>query len=363
VAIQVANTNAIAGAVLNTGNDTPVNYGLRNAVLDLRQFPDFDLVASRFSSSALVPFSFNGAAYALPDTLTFPMMFYRKDILAQIGLPVPKTWDDVKVAMSVLSKNQMEFGMLPSEQIFAMLLYQNGGRYYTENGDASMLDSDIAVNTFKKYCEYYTDYKLDKETSVEERFRTGECPIIISDYTTFNNLQVSAPDILGLWDFTTVPGTVQADGSILHTTGCSGLADIIMANTENRDACWEFLKWWTSEETQTLYGREMESLMGASARVPTANLNALANLSWPLREYQALTDQLSQVKGIPQVPGGYYSWRNVNNAFYTVTEDPSKKARDDLSSTPREELMDKVYYINAEITYKRREFNLPVSGE
>lgn len=363
VAIQVASTNAIAGAVLNTGNDTPVNYGLRSAVLDLKQFPDFDEVAGRFSQSALVPFSFNGAAYALPDTLTFPMMFYRKDILAQIGLPVPKTWDDVKVAMSVLSKNQMEFGMLPSEQIFAMLLYQNGGQYYTENGDASMLDSDIAVNTFKKYCEYYTDYKLDKETSAEERFRTGECPIIISDYTTFNNLQVSAPDILGLWDFTAVPGTVQSDGSILHTTGCSGLADIIMTNTKNREACWEFLKWWTCEETQTLYGREMESLMGASARVPTANLSALANLSWPLHEYRALTDQLSQVKGIPQVPGGYSSWRNVNNAFYTVTEDPSKKAQDNLSSTPREELMDKVYYINAEITYKRREFGLPVSGE
>ena len=363
VAIQVANTNAIAGAVLNTGNDTPVNYGLRNAVLDLKQFRDFDTVAARFSQSALVPFSFNGATYALPDTLTFPMMFFRKDILSQIGLPVPKTWDDVKVAMSVLSKNQMEFGMLPSEQIFAMLLYQNGGRYYTENGGASMLDSDIAVNTFKKYCEFYTDYKLDKETSVEERFRTGECPIIISDYTTFNNLQVSAPDILGLWDFASVPGTVREDGSISHITGCSGLADIIMANTKNRDACWEFLKWWTSEETQTLYGREMESLMGASARVPTANQKALANLSWPLRQYQALADQLSQVKGIPQVPGGYYSWRNVNNAFYTVTEDPSKKARDDASSTPREELMDKVYYINAEITYKRREFGLPVSGE
>ena len=363
VAIQVANTNGIAGAVLNTGNDTPVNYGLRNAVLDLTCFDDFEEVAGRFSQSALVPFSFNGAAYALPDTQTFPMMFYRKDILAEIGLEVPKTWDDVKVAMSVLSKNQMEFGMLPSEAVFAMLLYQSGGEYYTENGDASLLDSDVAVSTFKKYCEFYTDYKLDKETSVEERFRTGECPIIIADYTTYNNLQVSAPDIYGLWDFTLVPGTVCADGSVNRATGCSGLADIIMAGTEHKQACWTFLKWWTSAKTQTAYGREMESLMGASARVATANLEALSNLSWPLRDLKALTTQLSFAKGIPQVPGGYYSWRNVNNAFYTVTEDASKKARDSASATPREELMDKVYYINAEITYKRQEFGLPVAGE
>ena len=243
VAIQVANTNGIAGAVLNTGNDTPVNYGLRHAVLDLRQFPDFEEVSRRFSSSALVPFSFDGATYALPDTQTFPMMFYRKDILAEIGLEVPTTWEEVKVAMTVLAKNQMEFGMLPTEQVFAMLLFQEGGEYYTANGDASQLSSDTAVAIFKEYCEYYTDYKLDKATSVEERFRTGECPIIISDYTTYNNLQVSAPDIAGLWDFTVVPGTVQADGTINHTTGSAGLADIIMADTDHPQESWEFLKW------------------------------------------------------------------------------------------------------------------------
>lgn len=361
VAIQVANTNGIAGTVLNVGNDTPVNFGIRNAVLDLTQFDDFAEVCERFADSALVPFSFNGATYALPDTYTFPMLFYRKDILAEIGLEVPTTWDEVKVAMSVLAKNQMEFGMLPSEQIFAMLLYQNGGEYYTENGDKSLLDSDIAVSTFKQYCEFYTDYKLDKETSVEERFRTGECPLIIADYTLYNNLQVSAPDILGLWDFTTVPGTVQEDGSISYAASCVGLADIIMSATEYPEECWEFLKWWTSTETQVLYGREMESLMGASARVATANLEALQSMSWPIRDYRALIEQLQYVEGIPQVPGGYYSWRNINNAFFSVTTDSSKKIQDNAAATPREELMEKVYYIDAEITYKRQEFGLSVA--
>ncbi len=362
IAIQVANTNGIAGAVLNTGNDTPVNYGLRNAVLDLTQFEDFDEIVTRFDDSALVPFSFNGATYALPDTQTFPMMFYRKDILAEIGLEVPTTWSEVKVAMTVLSKNQMEFGMLPTEQIFAMLLFQNGGEYYSANGDRSMLDSDIAVNTFKEYCEYYTDYKLDKATSVEERFRTGECPIIISDYTTYNNLQVSAPDIAGLWDFTVVPGVVQEDGTVNHATGSTGLADFIMASTEYPDEAWEFLKWWTSAEIQTLYGREMESLMGASARVATANLEAMGNLSWPIKDYKAIMAQYEMVQGIPQVPGGYYSWRNLNNAFYTVTTD-SANTGTDYVATPREELMDKVLYINAEINYKREEFDLPLAQD
>lgn len=351
VAIQVANTNGIAGAVLNTGNDTPVNYGIRHAVLDLSQFEDIDEVCGRFYDSALTAFSFDGAIYALPETQTFPVMFYRKDILQELEIEVPETWDDVKVIMSVLAKNQMEFGMLPSEQIFAMLLYQNGGQYYNEGGISSALDSDIAVNTFKEYCEYYTDYGLDKTTSVEERFRTGECPIIIADYTVYNNLEVSAPDIAGLWDFTIVPGTVQPDGTVDHSTGCTGLASMIMADTKEPDACWEFLKWWTSADVQTLFDREMESLMGSAARVATANQEAFEQMPWKVDTYEALAEAFVWVKGIPQVPGGYYSWRNVNNAFYTVTTDTD-------TASPREELMDKVLYINDEITYKRNEFGL-----
>lgn len=355
VAIQVANTTGIAGQVLNTGNDTPVNYGIRNAVLDLTQFDDLEEVSQRFSEASMVPFQFDGATYALPETTTFPVMFYRRDILAELGMKVPETWDEVKVAMTVLAKNQMEFGMLPGEQTYAMLLYQNGGEYYSENGDRSALDSDIAVNVFKDYCEFYTDYKLDKETSVEERFRTGECPIIIADYTIYNNLVVSAPDIAGLWDFVPVPGTVKDDGTVDRSTGCTGLASIIMANTAYPQECWEFLKWWTSAEVQTQYGREMESLMGSAARVPTANLEAFANMPWPVDDFRALEEAFEWVKGIPQVPGGYYSWRNVNNAFYAVTTETD-------TASPREELMDKVIYINAEIDYKRQELNLPVAS-
>ncbi|MBO7402519.1 MAG: ABC transporter substrate-binding protein, partial [Lachnospiraceae bacterium] len=228
--------------------------------------------------------------------------------------------------------------------------------YYTEGGKASALSSDTAVNVFKQYCEYYTDYKLDKATSVEERFRTGECPIIIADYTVFNNLQVSAPDIKGLWNFTNVPGTVQEDGSVNISTGCSCLADIIMKDTDHPDECWEFLKWWTSAETQVSYGREMEALMGESARVATANKEALSMLSWTYKDYNVLKSQLENVVCIPQVPGGYYTWRNVNNAFYTVTTDTD-------TATPREELTEKVLYINAEINYKREEFNLPLAED
>ena len=150
--------------------------------------------------------------------------------------------------------------------------------------------------------------------------------------------------------------------TVNHATGSTGLADFIMASTEYPEEAWEFLKWWTSAEIQTLYGREMESLMGASARVATANIEAMGNLSWPIKDYKAIMAQYEMVQGIPQVPGGYYSWRNLNNAFYTVTTD-SANTGTDYVATPREELMDKVLYINAEINYKREEFDLPLAQD
>lgn len=354
VAIQVG---AMAGSnTAQISNDVPMNYGLRHAVADLSQFSDIDEVTKQFRESALTAFTFDGHIYALPETQTFPMMFYRKDILNEIGLEVPKTWDEVKVITSVLSKNQMEFGVLPNEAIYAMLLYQHGGSYYNEDATRSGLDSDEAILAFKEYCELYTDYKLDKWTSVEERFRTGECPIILADYTIFNNLQVSAPDIKGLWGMAPVPGIQKEDGTIDHSVASSGLASMIMESSEDKESAWEFLKWWNSAETQITYGKEMESLMGSAARVPMANIDAFDSLPWSYDIYEALTEQLEQVKGIPQVPGGYFSWRNVNNAFFKVTTDTK-------AATPREELMEKVIYINDEITYKRREFKLPLASE
>lgn len=343
---------------VQVGNDLPMNYGLREAVVDLSQFKELEEVKGLFRDSAMVPFTFEGKTFALPETETCLMMFYRKDILKELGLLVPTTWDEMKIVLSVLSKNQMDLGMLPDASIYSMLLYQNGGEYYNEEATASGLDSDVAVRAFKEYCEMYTDYKLDRVAPADQRFRTGEAPIIIADYTLYNQLQVSAPDIKGLWGFSMVPGTVKEDGTVDHSVVSGGLATVMMEQSKEKEAAWKFMQWWVSTETQTQYGREMEALMGAAARYPTANVEAFDSLPWPSDDYQALKNQFEWMKGLPQVPGGYYSWRNVNNAFYRVVI-----SEDKLKMQPREALTEYVRYINDEISFKREEFDLPTAED
>lgn len=351
---------------MQVGNDLPMNYGMRNAVTDLSGFEGFDEVSTWFYDSALLPYRFEEKCFALPEQQTFNMLFYRKDILKDLELEVPKTWEDVKVALSVLSKNQMGFGMLPSgysaglagmppvsEVMFGMFLYQNGGTFYEDDAKRSGLDTETAINAFKEFTEYYTDYGLEREFDIVNRFRTGEMPLIVADYTTYNSLQVSAPEIKGLWGFAEVPGTVQDDGSINSDVASSGMACIMMEQSKNKEAAWEFMKWWVSEETQTRYGREMEGLMGSAARYPTANIEAFANLPWPIEDYLVLSEQFAKVKGIPQVPGGYFTSRHINNAFYKVVVEKE--------IGPREAMTDYVRYINDEIRYKRAEFNLEIN--
>ena len=175
-------------------------------------------------------------------------------------------------------------------------------------------------------------------------------PIGIIDFTMYNKLSVFAPEIKGLWAFAPVPGTVAEDGSLRREVGSGGSASVMFKNAENKEGAWTFLKWWTGKEAQIAFGRQMEIRMGAAARYPTANMEALSALPWPTNDFQKLSEQMQWVRGIPEVPGGYLTGRNIDNAFRRVVVQ---------GDDPRETLENYVRTMNEEITSKRKEFNLP----
>ena len=148
-----------------------------------------------------------------------------------------------------------------------------------------------------------------------------------------------------------VPGYEKEDGTTDHSVSTWESASVIMATSDQKEEAWEFLKWWMSADTQSDYGNEIENVLGVSGRVATANLEALANLPWSNRDFKQLMAQLEWVKAIPQIPGSYYTERNIRNAFYTVYNN---------NEDPRETLQDIVKTINTEIDSKREEFGLPV---
>jgi ABC-type glycerol-3-phosphate transport system substrate-binding protein len=184
-------------------------------------------------------------------------------------------------------------------------------------------------------------------------------PIGIASYSTYNTLMVSAPEIKGLWDFTLIPGTevTDEDGNtyIDRSDFITGSATMMIksdtATQERKQKSWEFMKWWASVDTQARFGREIEALLGSSARYATANIDAFSQLAWNADDIETLTSQWQQTVGIREVPGGYYTGRHITNAIRKVINE---------KTDARETIQDYVITINEELTKKRTEFGLPL---
>ena len=363
---QLMNATA-AGAgpdvVLQLGNSEPVNYAVRNAAYDLKQFEDYEEVASRFRASALTPYELEGGVYALPETQTFSVMFYRTDVLEELGLTAPTTWEEMFHVVGRLQRKNMTVGIQPPNSVagnfnalssMAMLLYQRGGEMYLDGNTRSGLSSQEAKDAFSMWVSLYVDYELPVKYDTLTRFRSGEMPVVIEDFTFYNLLQVAAPEIRGMWSFCQVPGTVQADGSVDHSVSGTGICCMLMEAAEDKAAAWEFMKWWTSAATQTQYGKDIENQLGVSARYPSANVEAFASMPWSAAELGILNAQWENVHGIPEVPGGYFTARHLNNAFRRVLN---------YHEDPGETLLDYVKNIDEEITTKRKEFGLEVKAD
>ena len=61
--------------------------------MDISQFNDpdkvdqtFDQVMSRFNKTAYTPYQYKGKTYGVPETFSFGMLFYRKDVLSELEM-------------------------------------------------------------------------------------------------------------------------------------------------------------------------------------------------------------------------------------------------------------------------------------
>ena len=349
--------------VLSVSGWFAVNYAMRNAVEDLTQFADFEEVTEPFYQSIIDPLTYNNGehigVYGLPETQDFPLMFYRTDVLEEMGLSVPQTWEELIAMLPTIQGDSLSVAIpfpdigTADTAILNTMIYQNGGEIYEKDAKRTVIDSEAGVAAFKQYVSLYNDYGLPTIFDFVSRFRSGEMPIGIISYATYNTLMISAPEIRGLWDFTLVPGTVKEDGSIDRTCHTAGLC-CMMIKTDNekvRNNAWEFMKWWVSEDAQVRFGREMESILGASARYQTANRNALRRLAWSNDRLEILEEQMSHTHGFPEIAGGYSTTRHMTNAIRHVIT---------TKEDPRETLLTYARTINEEIKIKRREFNLPI---
>ncbi len=442
----VAGGTLLPATLAGTGPDVymgaaqgdPVNYAIRSAVLSLNNpssdtstgynfndlsrwaddpvygpliadgtIPTFDKVVERFAPAALRPLTLYGQTYALPETMSFNMMFYRKDIFVELDIAPPDTWDEFYQLIYTIDAAGLDIGAPTGVGTSTVLMYQQDETYYQEgnydeyldlfrtyynevgydkdydnvddylasigytyvdadgnvrpttDGIAINLDSDVSLAAFRTACNLFTQYGFPISYVLSNRFRSGEMPLAIADYTNYNALIIFAPEINGLWEFTPLPGMVTEDPetgeTVIDNTTVGAVSAMMMmrsVNEKNALGAWSYMQWWMSADVQSSFGNEMVALLGPSAKQATANMEALAGMSWSKDEYDNLFAQFNAVECTPEYPGSYIVGRYTNFAFLNVYND-----KDDPLDAMRSYITD----INNELTRKRNEFNLPTA--
>ncbi len=341
----------------------PFDLAIRDAAYDLTQFDDFWTVADRFTPGAFVPYVLEDKVYALPETLEFFTTVYRKDIFRSLGFEVPDTWQDVTELLPELQRYGMNFyhpiaggGSLKWFYQTSPFIYQNGGSLYSEDGLEATIDETNSVKGLEYLGKLFTMYSLPaQEPLFYNAFRYGTLPVGIADFTTYMQIKNAAPELIGQWALAPYPGVEDANGNINRWIIANGRGSVIMGGTKRADEAWEFLKWWTDEETQTTYSYTLQSIYGPEYLWLSSNLDAVKNSPIDIEDKEVILEQIKWLRDVPRTPGQYMLERGISDIWNKTVFDnvPTRIAIDQ-----------QVITINREIKRKMIEFGyLDENGE
>lgn len=355
-------------AALFIGGDFPVVCASRGLLVNLKEMKGYKEVAARFPETLTTLYQYEDGVYGLPLTDSFPMLFYRTDVMEELGHEPPETWDELIKMLPDLQRRYLQVGLiLPSNissqvfdagNTFVLLMNQTGQNLYNDKLTATNFNTETAVEAFTTWTDFYTIHDFKQTYDAFSLFRTGEMPLVVQNYASFySQLSVSAPEIKGLWDFTHVPGTErEVDGeTVIDYTANSGSAGaVIFTSCSDKEAAWDFIKWFTSTDIQVEYGKTIEAVMGPMGRYDTANIEALSKLNWSTAEHRKISDQMAHLKEVPIIPASYAVTRNVYNAFRAVVNN-KKDPRFQLASYNRD--------MNAEIIRKLEDLGYTIDDD
>lgn len=353
LANSAGNTPDVA---LGLASYMPFDLAIRGALQDLTEFDDYWAYANNFAPGALVPYILEDGVYAIPETLEFNALVYRKDVFNALDLEVPDTWEDVVGILPTLQRYDMNF-YYPTSGGTALkwfyqtspLIFQNGGSLYSEDGLSTTINSEESYQGLKLLGELYTTYSLPEQVPLfYNSFRYNKLPVGILDFNVYMQLKNAAPELVGQWAIAPYPGVYNEEtDSVDRWYVGNGTGGVMFSESDHKDDAWEFMKWWMSTETQTEFAYTLQSTYGPEFLWLSGNLNAVENAPLDNDDKQIILDQIKWLRDVPRTPGQYMLERGLSDIWNKVTFD----------GVPVRVAIDRqVIIINREITRKMIEF-------
>ncbi|MGC8902318.1 MAG: extracellular solute-binding protein [Fervidobacterium sp.] len=346
---------------LGISNWIPFEMGIRGAALDLTRFSDFKDFLINFHPGSLLPYFYEDHCYGLPETIDFYVLFYRKDIMNYLKIPVPQTWDDVKLILPELQRNGMNFYIpLGGSTSFkawmttAPFIMQYHGKLFTDDGLKTAIDSPETLRAFKEMTELFTMYGMPIQVAnFFESFRKGEIPIGVSNITTYIQLNIAAPELTGRWTIVPSPGVRYGQVIERWQTG-SAQAVTIFNDTKYPMETWKFIKWWLSKETQSAFVNQVVSTYGMEYLFIPSNRYVIDDVPLKREDLEAVKEQFKWLQEVPKMPASYVLEREISSIWNKVVLEGKvlRVAVDDAVTT-----------INKEFARKLEEFGYYKDGK
>ena len=195
--------------------------------------------------------SLDGATYGIPIGFTTHCLFFNKDIFDEAGIEYPTadwTWDDLQTAAETITDKTgvqgFAFQMKPDPYDFEMYLWSNGTAYCDEEGNLDgSLNSDASKEVFQMFQDMEkAGYATATEGDGTDEFRAGNAAMYIYGSWSIDTLNEDGVN----YGVTTIPAFADAGQDSVSILSSSGLS--MAADCENKEAAWEFIKFWTSAE-------------------------------------------------------------------------------------------------------------------
>ncbi len=203
-------------------------------------------------------YNYKDTWWALPNDGNTELFYYRKDLLEQAGVALPKTWDELLQVAPKLNNppNQYavggNFARFWATDFWLSIFYSLGKQVWDDNYVPQM-DTPEAVQAaelFMKIAEFAPKEALTwEEADVYEAM--GSAGIIAMAPAQWGGAVLTNPELASLSDkigVGLVPSIDPEGNQRVLPMGGFGIG--INAQTKYPDAAFAFLKWWLSKENQ-----------------------------------------------------------------------------------------------------------------
>lgn len=306
----------------------PYELAIRGALVNMMDFDDFKEAAKDYEPGFFMTGCIDNGIYSMPETMNFWVTFYRSDIMEKLGIGVPQTMEEVIDILPDLQMRGLNFyyptaGMILMRNFHGttpLIVQQGGSLYYPTASEGTALGEEATVNGFTTLTDLFTIYNLPVNIdNFYQHFRNGDMPLGIADYATYNMLTNAAPELASSWDIALSPGTIKEDGTIDRSVcGCAEASVIFKSDDERQKKAWEFVKWWSSAETQAMFGQTIQISYGSEYIWPTANIKAFQQLPLETNAKNVIVETAKNVVDVPRVPGTYLLEREMSNTFNDI---------------------------------------------